>query len=200
MTSFLRAVQLGDLDLIRNRISASADLLYCSNRHGDTPLLVAARHGHVTILRFLAEDCKVSLTQSNVDGKTALHEAACSEQLEAVQFLCGRNIKIDCLKRADWTPLMMACTKSRQDVVATLVNAGADISLRNKDGWNSFHIACREGHPTIINYLLDVGSDCWRTVSHNKRTPLHTVALNGRLNAVKILQSRSHYYETTDIM
>ena len=100
--NFLRAVQRGDLELIRSSVSVCADLLYCSNRHGDTPLLVAARHGHVAILRFLAEDCNVSLAQSNVDGKTALHEAACSEQLEAVQFLCGRNVKIDCLKRADW--------------------------------------------------------------------------------------------------
>ena len=72
---------------------------------------------------------------------------------------------------------MMACTKSRQDVVATLVNAGANISLKNKDGWNSFHIACREGHSTIINYLLDVDPNCWQTISHNKRTPLHTVGL-----------------------
>lgn len=100
--SFLRAVQRGDLERIRRGVAESADLLYCSNRHGDTPLLVAARHGHVTILKFLADERNVSLSQSNVDGKTALHEAACSEQLEAVEFLCKRNVNVDCLKRADW--------------------------------------------------------------------------------------------------
>ena len=73
---------------------------------------------------------------------------------------------------------MMACTKSRQDVVAALVAAGASTSLQNKDGWNSFHIACREGHADILNYLLDIEPSCWKTVSHNGRTPLHTVGVN----------------------
>lgn len=100
--SFLQAIQKGDLYEIRSRVLANSELLYCTNRHGDTPLLVAARHGHVTILKLLADECEVSLSQSNVDGKTALHEAACSEQMKAVEFLCRRNVKVDCLKRADW--------------------------------------------------------------------------------------------------
>ena len=41
------------------------------------------------------------------------------------------------------TPLMLACTKSNLAIVQTLIDKGADQTLRNKDGWNSFHVACR---------------------------------------------------------
>lgn len=38
---------------------------------------------------------------------------------------------------------MLSCTKSNLDVVAELIEAGANPKLVNKDGWNSFHIAVR---------------------------------------------------------
>ncbi len=41
------------------------------------------------------------------------------------------------------TPLMLACTKDDVETVRLLVENGASLSLRNKDGWTSFHIACR---------------------------------------------------------
>ena len=69
---------------------------------------------------------------------------------------------------------MLSCTKDCFDVVQTLVDNGASLSLKNKDGWNSFHIACREGHCNIVSFLLDSDPLCWDTRSKNGRTPLHT--------------------------
>ncbi len=74
----------------------------CSNIHGDTPLLVAARHGHVTLLDALCKGCGVPLEHRNSDGKTALHEAAQSGKEECVQYLLSQGAKVDALKRADW--------------------------------------------------------------------------------------------------
>ncbi len=87
---------------------------------------------------------------------------------------------------------MLACTKDCLCTVQTLVNYGASLLLRNKDGWNSFHIACREGHTAIVNFLLDSLPDRehWSTISKNGRTPLHTAALHGRADVVRILKNR----------
>ena len=38
---------------------------------------------------------------------------------------------------------MLACTKSDLAVVEELVQSGAGLSLKNKDGWTPFHISCR---------------------------------------------------------
>lgn len=91
------------------------------------------------------------------------------------------------------TPLMMACTKKNLEVIQDLVDHGANPLLRNKDGWNSFHIASREGDPLVLQYLLTVCPAAWKTESTTGRTPLHTAAMHGCLEAVKVLLQRCHY-------
>ncbi|KGL75877.1 Ankyrin repeat domain-containing protein 16, partial [Tinamus guttatus] len=110
-----------------------------------------------------------------------------------VHYLLRRGASVDCLKKADWTPLMMACTKANLEVIELLVEHGANPLLKNKDGWNCFHIASREGHLPVLQYLLHVSPTCWDTESTIKRTPLHTAAMHGRLDVVELLLARCHY-------
>ncbi|XP_049267389.1 ankyrin repeat domain-containing protein 16-like isoform X1 [Rhipicephalus sanguineus] len=114
-------------------------------KRGDTLAHIACRCGSLNILRFLCEEvhCRLLLESQNYDGKRPLHEAAQLSQLDIVQFLIDQGCQIDPLKRADWTPLMLACTKNDLEVVQALVASGANTRLRNKDGWTPFHISCR---------------------------------------------------------
>ena len=115
ITSFLREIKDGHLPDPQSLHSASTPsslstrtpfspeaLWTCSNTHGDTPLLVAARHGHVTLLEALHRGRGVPLEHRNSDGKTALHEAAQSGKEGCVQYLLSQGAKVDALKRADW--------------------------------------------------------------------------------------------------
>ena len=89
------------------------------------------------ILLHLIERCtdlKI-LEVPNVDGKTPLHEAAQFSKAEIVRTLLEHNVKVDPLKRADWTPLMLACTKAGPEaleVVKLLLHHDADLNLKNK--------------------------------------------------------------------
>lgn len=78
-------------------------------------------------------------------------------------------------------------------MIRDLVEHGANPLLKNKDGWNSFHIASREGDPLILQYLLAVCPSAWRTESKIGRTPLHTAAMHGCLEAVEVLLQRCQY-------
>ena len=84
--------------------STSVDNLVrsCKNRHGDTPFLIAARHGQVELLKTLHDKIAVPLYERNMDGKTALHEAAQHGQVSSAHYLIEAGIDVDCLKRADW--------------------------------------------------------------------------------------------------
>lgn len=206
MDAFLREVQQGripDVTLLQAHHHSCPpsprppwDLrafLTGSNKHGDTPFLVAARAGHVTLLEVLHRQHSVPLEQRNADGKTALHEAAQNGRDWCIQFLAGQGVVVDALKRADWTPLMLACTKGRLATVRWLVGCGASLELQNKDGWTPLHIACRHGNQDIVRFLLDVHPKCWNTVSKNGRTPLHTAALHGNLETAQLLWQRGSY-------
>uniref|UniRef100_A0A3Q3DBI5 Ankyrin repeat domain-containing protein 16 n=1 Tax=Hippocampus comes TaxID=109280 RepID=A0A3Q3DBI5_HIPCM len=148
-------------------------------RSGDTLVHYAARHGHLDILDFLVKEIGTDVEVYNNDYKRPLHEAASMGHLACVSYLLQEGAKVDSLKKADWTPLMMACTRRNLDVIRELIEHSADPFLRNKDGWNAFHIACREGDPLVIRYLLDVAPDVWRSESKTRRTPLHTAAMHG---------------------
>lgn len=122
-----------------------------------------------------------------------------------------QGVEIDPMKRADWTPLMLACTKQDDAIVKFLTEHGASPRLRNKDGWNSFHLACREGNTTIVSFLFNRNPTLLGSRSKNGRTPLHTagakcarnslyslimlslnsLALHGHLDVVKLLTERS---------
>lgn len=162
-------------------------------RSGDTLLHYAARHGHLDVVEYLIKRVGVDMEVYNNDYKRPLHEAASMSHLACVSYLLQEGAKVDSLKKADWTPLMMACTRRNLNVIQELLCHGADPALRNKDGWNSFHIACREGDPLVVQHLLLVAPDVWRTESKTRRTPLHTAAMHGCEEVVGLLLERCGY-------
>ncbi|NWT15842.1 ANR16 protein, partial [Vireo altiloquus] len=178
----LRLVQEGKVDLLRDELRLD-DIPEAPSwrwgRLGDSLLHHAARFGHRDVLEFLIREVGMDTEVTNGDYKRPIHEAASMGHRECVAFLLEKGASVDCLKKADWTPLMMACTRKNVEVIKTLVEHGANPLLRNKDGWNCFHIASREGHPEVLQYLLDVSPGCWDTESATGRTPLHTAGFWG---------------------
>ncbi|XP_059367877.1 ankyrin repeat domain-containing protein 16 [Carassius carassius] len=193
----IKAVQHGELCTVRQQLNEHVNkqaVIYTHvGKSGDTLMHYAARHGHMDILSYLVEELNMDIEVYNNDYKRALHEASSMSHYECVRYLIDRGAKIDSLKKADWTPLMMACTRRNLNVILELLNHGADPVLQNKDGWNSFHIACREGDPAIIHHLLLAKPEVWKTKSKTGRTPLHTAAMHGCEDAVKILLQSCSY-------
>ncbi|KAJ8373587.1 hypothetical protein SKAU_G00041670 [Synaphobranchus kaupii] len=199
--AFKRLVKLtqdGQLDSIKKAIEENEKIQHSiKKKHlgksGDTLLNYAARHGHLSVVRYFVEDMEMDIELYNHDYKRALHEAASMSQEQCVSYLIAKGAKIDPLKKADWTPLMMASTRRNVWVIGELLQHGANPTLRNKDGWNSLHIACREGHPAVVQRLLEASPEVWRTESKTQRTPLHTAAMHGCEDVVNILLDRCGY-------
>ena len=101
----LRLVQRNRREEFIRLVESSTDrkaILNCVHlKSGDTPIIVASRHGHIDLLKFLIS-CGVDIKQRNKDLKRALHEAAAGSHLECTRLLISNNAEVDCLKRADW--------------------------------------------------------------------------------------------------
>ena len=76
--------------------------------------------------------------------------------------------------------------------VARLVDAGAAVGWRDKDGWTALHGAARKGHRDIVRYLVEHGADVEATVRGGPggATALHLSAFYGHLELVKYLVAR----------
>ena len=101
----LRLVQSNRREEFIRMVESNTDrkgILNCVHlKSGDTPIIVASRHGHIDLLKFLIS-CGVDIEQRNKDLKRALHEAAAGSHLECTRLLISNNAEVDCLKRADW--------------------------------------------------------------------------------------------------
>ena len=69
-----------------------------------------------------------------------------------VSFFEGADV--NSVKKADWSPLLLACTKQNITIIKNLLSSGANPFFKNKDGWLSWHVACREGNLDIIKLLV----------------------------------------------
>ena len=147
------SVHRGDLAKFKEELRKTgicSDLLQLQHcryaKSQDNIIILICKLGRVDFLQVLVDNLPSAndpsvleylFNLSNADGKTPLHEAAQFSQPQIVELLLA-NInaaKIDPIKRADWTPLMLACTKTGTNAQATvqiLLDHGANLLLENK--------------------------------------------------------------------
>jgi len=76
-----------------------------------------------------------------------------------------------------WPPLMHAIHKNQKGSVIALLDAGADINVRSRDGMTPLMMAAGYGYTDIVNVLLDRGADAHLQMSDG--TNALTMAVTG---------------------
>lgn len=87
--------------IIHNPTVGHDKINFVYKKSGDTPLILASRYGHASLVSFLIDNGGI-IEHRNNDGKTALHDAAQGGHLECVNVLLQSKAQVDVLKRADW--------------------------------------------------------------------------------------------------
>ena len=150
-TSLMRAALGGADACVRTLLAFSADVRAGDNE-GDTPLMGAAMHGHeACVMDLLRAGANVHATTKNgcvflSPRPTPLHAH--------VRYARTSN------KTHSNTPLHFASgTGSHETCVHRLLEAGANIEARNKNGNTPLLWAARGGNADVIAALLQAGAD-----------------------------------------
>ena len=144
-------------------INAGADLHYSADKFYP-PLFQAAERGLANVIQALIQK-GADINQINVKGQTALLRM--SEDYVHKQFTCitkqliSHGINVDAVDKDGSTALGLACSRGLTSVVATLLEAGANISIPSRPHPESskirylpLELAAREGHEDIVQILL----------------------------------------------
>ena len=101
-----------------------------------------------------------------------LFEQAKAGDLSAMKAnLAANSVNVNCVNGVNWTPLIWAACNGNDDVVAFLLDRGANADAQNDQGTSALHMAAYNGHPDVLNTLLKAGADV--TVEDNDgKTPL----------------------------
>ncbi len=132
MTALHWAAENGDIEMVEVLLSAGAGLNSTTRLGSYTPLHLASKMGRDTVIRALlgaGQDPNVPA----LSGMTALHYAAASGSIEAVDILVNGGAEVDA-KEYDGgqTPLMFAAALNRAQVVEALTRHEADLEAYSR--------------------------------------------------------------------
>ncbi|KAL9584822.1 MAG: hypothetical protein Q9212_001889 [Teloschistes hypoglaucus] len=150
----------------------------------------------------------IDIDLPDCDGRTSLHHAAYSGQIEVAVALLKRgasvHAQIDDSAYTDavqylghiphkafqhqWiTPLHKAAGKRHADIVKILLSHGANVNVVGCQGYTALKIAAKAGYDNVAKLLLEHGSTFDKSRDGGEPTLLYWVASRGHEDVVRLL-------------
>ena len=155
------------------------------------PLMLAARDGHIEIMKVLLAHARVDANQASSDtGRTSLWVACYSGYAAVVKLLLAHAGIFPNQARTDSgkTPLYIACQNGHAAVVKLLLaHDGIAVNKATDMGVTPICIACTAGHSAIVKLLLVHGGIAVNKAMDAGATPLSMACEEGHAEIVKVL-------------
>ncbi|XP_011407239.1 PREDICTED: ankyrin repeat domain-containing protein 50-like [Amphimedon queenslandica] len=81
------------------------------------------------------------------------------EKLNIVSELQNHKRNADTFRSSSKTALILACERAHEDVVHSLLSAGANANIQDNKGWTAPMLAGERGHENIVHSLLCAGAN-----------------------------------------
>ncbi|XP_049376398.1 ankyrin repeat-containing protein NPR4-like [Solanum stenotomum] len=188
------AVFRGDVEAIQKLIEEDSNIvkqtIEGSLQH--TILHLAARLGHVELVREIVKLFPEMVSAENRDQETPLHEACREGRVEIVRILVENDPSIAYKSNLwDKSVLYVACERGRIEVVKYLLhnnNMHMLLILEVDMSTTSLHAAASSGHTEVVKELVKVRADfAWKKDElMNGCSPLHIACSKGHLDITRV--------------
>lgn len=163
---------------IFKRIINSGANVNIQNKHGFTPLSLAALAGAQAIVRLLLGEEDIDLNLASARWGGPLQIAARDSNLEVLNMLvkAGADPNRSGNSFCYGTPLQMACMERKpqcgKEMVEYLLENGADVAARGGSLGSALSAAAFRGSPELLSLLLDRGAST-NVFDKIDRMPIH---------------------------
>jgi len=122
-------------------------------RLGNEDLWSAVERGNVADIQACLKSCDINAKL--LDNWTALHLAACKpNRPDVAELLIKHDADINACTKTLYTPLHLASSRGRFEMVKSLIALNANIHMVTDTGDTVCHLASENGHVEIAKYLL----------------------------------------------
>ena len=189
--------------MVQALVHGGADVNLKDNKNNDTAILKAAEANHLPVVKFLMEN-DAQLDATNLEGKTVFdfpitHELIMSILSDHIMEACRtgnmdmfqkyflpQHMNINKLDALGATFVMYAAQFGNHTLLQFLVEHGADVHIRSKDGSSALLYASEAGHLAIVEFLVSRGAEI-NGQDKLGHTALMCAAYGGFLDIVKFL-------------
>lgn len=186
MTCLHAASEAGHVQIVAMLVERGGQqLVETANHLGQTPLLMAAQHGHHRILRALIAS-GADVNRPTKKGRTALMWASLGGHVDCFEFLVGAGADVNALDQDGRSCIMSASYGGHVECVRRLLRAGAQVNAANKNGWSAVLEASSGGHLECLQILLDAGAQA-SISSKNGDTALLKAIAHGHVQCAMCL-------------
>ena len=106
-----------------------------TNKHGETALMIACHKGNVEVINVLL-NAGANSNITDDSGETCIHHACSKETLQAI---ISHGADVNAVNNNGKTALMKACKEGDTDAINVLVNAEADLNIKDTMGCTLIH-------------------------------------------------------------
>ena len=122
-----------------------------ADAEGSTLLMLAARNGNAELVdQLILRRAKVAAR--NRYGDDALLLASFRGFLPVVKLLVAGGAPVN--RSEGWQPLVYAAFNGHVDIMAYLLEHGAEVNGASDNGTTALMVAARNGHPEVVRLLL----------------------------------------------
>ncbi|XP_037660984.1 fibronectin type 3 and ankyrin repeat domains protein 1 isoform X3 [Choloepus didactylus] len=188
-TALMVAAQKGYTRLVKILVSNGTDV-NLKNGSGKDSLMLACYAGHLDVVKYLRRH-GASWETRDLGGCTALHWAADGGHCSVIDWMIKDGCEVDVVDAGSgWTPLMrVSAVSGSQKVASLLIEAGADVNMKDRDGKTPLMVAVLNNHEELVQLLLDKGADASVKNEFGKGV-LEMARVFDRQNVVSLLEER----------
>ena len=145
----------GHSDMVELLVAGGAEL-DIQNEFGYTPLLSALSRGHVGIAEFLID--KGADMNVWADWQSALHLAAVSGNIEAVELVISKGVDVNARLENSVTAMIPAIWSENIEIITLLLDKGTDVNESSSGGYTLLHRTVTQGNREIVEEFIRRGA------------------------------------------
>lgn len=192
--SFIQAAEEGDLRTVSRYVDENKDdpaAINVTNQDGNFALILAVRHEHIAVVRFLLTVPGIDINAANDQGQTALKRAAYNGVTEVVRLLLAMpDIAINAADIEGNTALIDAAVYGHDDAQSVrllLAMPGIDINAVGYRRLTALTWAASNGCTEVVRLLLEMPGIDINAADINGWTALMSAVSGGYTEIVRLL-------------